>query len=66
MDGRLSRTHAVLSRAIPGGWEVEWPAQKFGGGQKICGGKMLDFWRITLFCLEKRLSKHKIAIFSKN
>jgi len=27
---------------------------------------MLDFRRITLFCLEKRLSKHKMAIFSKN
>ena len=24
------------------------------------GGKMFDFRRITLFCLEKRLSKHKI------
>ena len=30
------------------------------------GGKMFDFWRITLFCSEKRLSKHKITIFSKN
>jgi len=27
---------------------------------------MLDFRRITLFCLEKRLSKHKMTIFSKN
>jgi len=27
---------------------------------------MLDFRRITLFCLEKCLSKHKITIFSKN
>jgi len=26
---------------------------------------MFDFRRITLFCLEKRLSKHKITIFSK-
>jgi len=34
--------------------------------QKILGGKMFDFRRITLFCLEKRLSKHKITIFSKN
>ena len=30
------------------------------------GAKMVDFRRITLFCLEKRLSKHKMAIFSKN
>jgi len=30
------------------------------------GAKMVDFRRITLFCLEKHLSKHKMAIFSKN
>jgi len=27
---------------------------------------MFDFRRITLFCLEKRLSKHKMTVFSKN
>ena len=27
---------------------------------------MFDFRRITLFCLEKHLSKHKMTIFSKN
>jgi len=27
---------------------------------------MFDFRRITLFCLAKRLSKHKMTIFSKN
>jgi len=27
---------------------------------------MFDFRRITLFCSEKRLSKHKMTIFSKN
>jgi len=27
---------------------------------------MFDFTRITLFCLEKHLSKHKMTIFSKN
>jgi len=27
---------------------------------------MLDFRRITPFCLEKRLSKHKITVYSKN
>jgi len=27
---------------------------------------MFDFRQITLFCLEKRLSKHKIIKFSKN
>jgi len=34
---------------------------------KIWGeAKLFDFRRITLFCLEKRLSKHKLAIFSAN
>jgi len=28
--------------------------------------KIFDFREITLFCLEKRLSKHKMAIFSKH
>jgi len=32
---------------------------------KIGGAKMFDFRRITLFCLENRLSKHKMTIFSK-
>ena len=27
---------------------------------------MLDFRRITLFCLEKRFSKHKMTIYSKH
>jgi len=27
---------------------------------------MFDFRRITLFCVEKRLSKHKMTICSKN
>jgi len=27
---------------------------------------MFNFRRKTLFCLEKRLSKHKMTIFSKN
>jgi len=27
---------------------------------------MFDFRRITLLCLEKRLSKHKMTMFSKN
>jgi len=28
--------------------------------------KMFNFRRITLFCLEKRLSKHRMTIFSSN
>ena len=51
-------------------WQNAWPTSgvaspKIGRGKKIGGGKMLDFRQITLFCLEKRLSKHKMAIFSK-
>jgi len=33
---------------------------------EIWGGKMFDFRQITLLCLEKRFSKHKITILSKN
>jgi len=32
---------------------------------RILGAKMFDFRQITLFCLEKRLSKHKVTIYSK-
>jgi len=39
---------------------------KFGEGQKRWGSKMFDTRRITLFSLQKRLSKHKMTIFSKN
>ena len=41
-------------------------SQKIWEGQKIGGSTIFDFRRITLFCLEKRLSKHKMTIFSKN
>jgi len=37
-----------------------------GRAKKFWGGKMPDFRRITLFFMEKRLSKHKMTIFSKN
>jgi len=47
---------------------TQWHNQpkNLGGAKKIWGAKMLDFRRITLFCLEKRFSKHKITFFSKN
>jgi len=38
---------------------------KIWGAKNLGWVKMFDFGRITLFCLEKRLSKHKITIFSK-
>jgi len=40
---------------------IQWHSQS-----KKLGGQIFDFKRITLFCLEKRLSKHKMTIFSKN
>ena len=50
---------------IAGLHTVGWAAQKFWG-EKFGEPKMYDFKRITLFGLEKRLSKHKMTIFSKN
>jgi len=40
----------------------QWRSQP----RNFWGAKMFDFRRITLFCLEKRLAKHKMTIFSKN
>jgi len=40
----------------------QWRSQP----RNLRGAKMSDFRRITLFCLEKRLSKHKMTICSKN
>jgi len=36
------------------------------GAQNLWGSKMFDFRRLTLFCSEKRLSMHKMTIFSKH
>jgi len=46
---------------------VAKPVKKFEGGlQKILkGAKMFDYRRTTLFCSEKRLSKHKMTVFSE-
>ena len=44
---------------------VAEPAQKFGEVKNL-GGQMFDFKRITPFCLEKRHSKGKMTILSKN
>jgi len=46
--------HEGSGVASPKTWEAP---NKFGAG------KMLDFWRITLFCLEERLSRHKMTMF---
>jgi len=37
----------------------QWRSQPKNFG----GGKMVDFRRIALFCLEKQLSKHKVTTF---
>ena len=46
----------------------QWRSQpkNLEGAKKFWGAKVLDFRRITLFCLEKRLSKHKMTVFSKH
>jgi len=36
------------------------------GSKKLGRAKMLDFRRIALFCLKKRLSKHKMTVFTIN
>jgi len=46
-------------------WRSGVTSPKILGGGRL-GGKMLDFRQISLFCLEKRLSKHKMTIFSKS
>ena len=43
-------------------YSMQWRSQPRNFG----GGKMFDFRQITLFYLEKRLSKHKMTIVSKN
>ena len=46
----------------------QWRSQprNLGEGKQFGEDKMFDFRRITLFCLEKRLSKYKMTICSKN
>ena len=47
---------------------AQWRSQpkNLREGKKFWGAKMFDFRRITLFCLEKRLSKHKVTVCSGN
>jgi len=40
----------------------QWRSQP----KNLGGAKMCDFRRITLLCLENRLSKHRTTIFFKN
>jgi len=47
-------------------WAGEYPPIQWRSQLKNFGGsKMYDFRRITLFCLENRLSKQKMTIFQK-
>jgi len=41
-------------------------SSKMWGGKNFGGAKMFDFKRITLFCLERHLSKHKMTICFNN
>jgi len=41
---------------------IQWRSQP----KNFWGSQMFDFRRITLFCFEKCLSKHKMTIFSVN
>ena len=54
----LARVKSVLCNGVasPKFWEEP---------KNLGGAKMLDLRRITLFCLEKNLSKHKMTIFLK-
>jgi len=59
--GRLLRALHRLRGMCTSQWRNQ---PKNLGGVKIFGGtKMLGFRRITLFCLEKRLSRHKKLYF---
>ena len=45
-------------------YQYLFPGYQWCGQPKNWGrGKTFDFKRITLFCLEKRLSKHKMTVF---
>jgi len=60
-------TNYKMSRRMQAAATHQWRSQRKNWGlQKIWMGKMYDVKRITLFCLEKRLSRNKMIIFSKN
>jgi len=45
-------------------YQYLFPGYQWRSQPKTWGsGKMFDFRRITLFCLEKRLSEHKMTAF---
>jgi len=69
MCGRVTR--CLISNFVTAGL---WPRSGYRGGcvssgvasPKVLGAKMFEFRRITLFCLEKCLSKHKTTTCSRN
>jgi len=64
-----STTNTCKAALLTTFWrQFQWRSQlkNLGGSKKFWVTKMYDFRRITLFCLEKRLSNHKMTIFSKN
>jgi len=55
-----------LTRSVQELWLIKGSAASGIASPKIWGDKTFDFRRINLFCVEKRLSKNKMTIFSKN
>jgi len=49
-----------------GGQQWRNQPKNLGAEQKIGVANVFDFWRKALFCLEERLSKQKITLFSEN
>jgi len=62
----LWRTSKNFNSAVKSGLASSGVASPKIWRGEFGGAKMFDFRRITLFCLEKRLSKHKITMFPKN
>jgi len=58
-------TVQILLRSLEDNSGVASP-EIWGGPKDLGVAKMFDFRQITLFSLEKCLSKHKMTIFSEN
>jgi len=62
-----SALHLTVANTPDQSFSNQWRDQpKNLGAKNVGGAKMFDFRRITIFCLEKRVSRHKMTVFSKN
>ena len=60
---QLAKSESVtVVTLLPASHYTQWLSQP----KNLGGRKMFDFRRIALFCCEKRLSRHKMTIFSRN